>query len=71
MIYRIRIDLAFTDEDPLNDILEHAVRSLPDAHTLNPGTDLEEKGYIVTEYCYHDENPQEVCEKLEEYYTTP
>lgn len=71
MFYRIRIDLAFTDYDPLNDLIEEAMRRIADAVTINPGTHFEEKGYMIVEQCFHDEHPSKDCQVLAAHYTNP
>lgn len=65
MIYRIRIDLAFTDKDPCDDILDKARGHLHDAIVINPGQLDEERGYASLEKCYHDEHPARRCEVIE------
>ena len=55
MFYRIHIDLAFRDIDPLNDLKEEALRKIPFAFTICPGTPNQERGFIKVEQCYHDE----------------
>lgn len=65
MIYRIRIDLAFTDKDPCDDILDKARDHLAQAIVINPDQLDEERGFITLEKCYHDENPARPCEVIE------
>lgn len=67
MIYRIRIDLAFTDKDPCDDILDKALGVLNDALVINSGQPDEERGYIILEECHHDEHPAKRCEVIEEW----
>lgn len=65
MIYRIRIDLAFTTKDPCDDILDKARDHLAQAIVINPDQPNEERGYITLERCYHDEAPSKPCEVIE------
>lgn len=69
MIYRIRIDLAFDHPDPVNDILDKAKDHFQDAHTLNPGEPNEQRGYIISEHCFHDQSPFLPCIVIEEHWT--
>lgn len=69
MIYRIRIDLAFDSQGVAQGLENHALGVFPQAHTINPGQDEEEKGYIIVEECYHDETPHQPCDVLSEHYT--
>ena len=69
MLYRIRLDLAFDDEDPVRDIIDKAQDNLADAVTINPGQDNEEKGFIIIEHCFHDENPPQPCQVIIHYQT--
>jgi len=69
MFYRVRIDMAFTNPGVYIGLVEHALGILDQAHTINPGQAPEEKGYIKTEKCYHDEDPTKPCEAIEEHYT--
>lgn len=69
MFYRIRIDLAFRNPGVYTGLLEHAEGIISQAHTINPGQANEEIGYIITEECYHDEDPAKPCEIIEEQYT--
>ena len=64
MFYRITIDLAFTDQDSIADILDKALGHLDNAITINPGQENEERGSIRTLKCYHDENPSKPCEQI-------
>lgn len=70
MLYRIRIDLAFTDHDPVSDILDKAIDHLEHAVTINPGQTQEEKGFIIEERCYHDEDPNIPCEIISDEFTS-
>jgi len=65
MFYRIRINLAFSQELPPGRIKELARTLLPNAITINPGQSNQERGYITLEKCYHDEAPTRPCETLE------
>lgn len=69
MLHRIRLDLAFDSDDPLNDIKEEVLRHFDEAHTINPGTPYDERGFIIIEECQHDEDPIQPCEVVYEKYT--
>jgi len=69
MLYRVRIDLAFTTPGVYAGLVLHAEGIISQAHTINPGQINEEKGYIKTEQCYHDEDPSLPCNLIEEQYT--
>lgn len=65
MFYRIRLDLAFNGENPPRDVLDKVEDHLKDAIVINPGMINEERGFILLEKCYHDEDPSKPCEVLE------
>lgn len=69
MLYRISLDLAFPTEDPLNDILEEVMRRFDQAVTINPGTPHQERGFVKTHECHHDEDPATPCPSTFEKYT--
>ena len=64
MFYRIRIDLAFPDEPPPGRIKELAATLLSRAITIKPGLPDQERGFVLMEKCYHDENPTRPCELI-------
>lgn len=61
MIYRINIQMAFTDPAPLRDLYELARRCCPHSVVVNPGTPEQERGFIETHRCYHDERLDAAC----------
>ena len=65
MFYRIRVDLAYPHDTNPKAILAHTKPLLPGAMSIHPGLINEEKGYIMLEKCYHDEDPTKPCELLE------
>lgn len=67
MLYRITLDLAFHSLDPANDIREEVLRHLDEAVIINPGTAIQESGFIDLEECHHDENPNIPCVSLAHY----
>lgn len=69
MLYRIQIDLAFEDQDPVDDILDKCLDHFDDAVTLNPNTQYVERGYIKVHNCFHDEDPNRLCPLADEYHT--
>jgi len=69
MFYRIRIDLAFTNPGAYQGLLNHALGILDQAHTINPHQTNQERGFIITEDCYHDQDPTLPCDITEEYHT--
>lgn len=64
MFYRVRADLAFTEKDEANDFAHDCQVALPKANIINPGQENEERGYIMVEKCYHDEDPAKPCDLL-------
>lgn len=64
MLYRIRLDLAFTDRDPAQDILDKARDHIDEAVIINPGQPNEEKGFLDMEECYHDQDGTPHCLSL-------
>ncbi len=64
MYKRIRLNLAFNDEDPRDDIVEEVLRHLGDAVVIEEGQVNEERGYILLEDCYHN-SPNEPCIKTD------
>ncbi|MBA7668784.1 hypothetical protein ES703_76900 [subsurface metagenome] len=66
MLYRVKIDLSFQDWDAVNDIVDKATDHLGEAVTINPGQPNEERGFIRTEECHHDESPSIPCTALQE-----
>lgn len=69
MFYRIRIDMAFTEEDAVRDIEDKTLDHLANAVVINPGHTNQEIGYIRLEKCYHDEQPPKPCELIAEHQT--
>ena len=65
MFYRIRIDLAYPEDSNPKAILAHTKSLMPGAIVINPGQLNEERGYIILEACYHDEDPTKPCEVIE------
>jgi len=61
MLYRIRLDLAFSDIDPADDIIDKVKDHIAEAITINPGEKTEEPGFASLEQCYHDEDPTSEC----------
>ncbi|MBA7493221.1 hypothetical protein ES702_03787 [subsurface metagenome] len=64
MFYRVRIDLAYPEDANPKAIQAHANTLFHDAMTINPGQPNEERGYIMLEKCYHDEDPPRPCEVI-------
>jgi len=69
MLYRITLDLSFTDRDAVDDILDKALDHLSEAVTINQGQINQEIGQIITEKCYHDEDPLRPCELTAQHFT--
>lgn len=67
MFYRIRIDLAYPSDTNPKSILAHTKNLMPGAIIINPHQDNEERGYIILEKCYHDEDPTKPCEVTHNY----
>lgn len=70
MLYRIRLDLAFTHINEVDDIYDKALNYLHRAVTINPDQDEEEIGFLQTEECYHDEHPPKPCKLLDRHTTS-
>ncbi len=70
MFYRTRIDLAFPTHALALKAREKALALLSEAMTINPGAITEEKGFIIVEQCFHDEDPSIGCTVLEELFTS-
>ncbi len=51
---RIRMDLTFENEDPLNDLVEEAERRYMSALVINEGELNEERGFFSLEDCHHN-----------------
>lgn len=63
---RLRMDLTFENEDPLNDLVEEAVRRYMSALVINEGQDNEERGFFSLEDCHHDTGePCEITDRWE------
>lgn len=69
MPYRIKIDLAFPNASDMDDIRDKALDKLGDAVTINPGTDAQERGFIILHECHHDTSPMSPCPIIEEHWT--
>ena len=67
MFYRVKIDLAYPGDTNPRAIEAHAETLLHQAVTINPGQPNEERGYIIIEECYHDEDPTKPCIVLVEH----
>jgi len=65
MFYRIRVDLAYPEDINPKSILAHTKSLMPGAIVINPGQPNEERGYIMLEKCYHDQDPTISCQIIE------
>lgn len=63
MFYRVSADLVFTEEDEAKDFLHDCQVALPKSSVINPGQNNEERSTILTQNCYHDEDPVKPCEQ--------
>lgn len=61
MLYRITIDIAFADEDAVDDILDKTFDHWPDAQPINPRQANMEPAFIRIQRCYHDQTPTQPC----------
>lgn len=66
-LHRLTIDLSFTEEDPINDILDKALDHIGASCTYRPGQENEERGFIRWVECGHADNPNESCTLREEH----
>ena len=62
MFYRVMAVIPFTNQDEANDFYHDCELALPKGSTINPDTPQEEKGTIILEKCYHDEQEPKPCE---------
>jgi len=69
MFYRLTVDLAFSSQHPVDEIAQQLLPRLPHAVTINAGLPNEERGSIILQKCYHDEDPSKPCEVIVEHYT--
>lgn len=69
MFYRVRADLLFTEPDEARDFYHDCEGALPKSETIHPGLPTEEIGHIILEKCFHDEEPSQPCEVLNEEYS--
>lgn len=65
MFYRIRTDLAYPKDTNPKAIIAFTKPLMANAIIINPGQLNEERGYIILEKCYHDEDPAKPCEVIE------
>lgn len=61
MLYRIRVDMAFTTRKEMNVVRTIMKPILATTVTIHPGKDNEERSYIDTEKCFHDQHPILPC----------
>lgn len=69
MFYRVKIDLAFTNPGVYEGLVNHAQGIISQAITINPEQDNQERGFIITQECFHDETPTKPCVVIDEQYT--
>lgn len=55
MLYRIRLDLAFSDSATAKKVFDVAKLLFPKARAINPGQGFVELPYVTIEECHHDE----------------
>lgn len=65
MIYRLRAELLFANENDLTDALSDLANILPKSTVINPATDRAEASFYEYEFCHHDEDPVRTCELIE------
>lgn len=66
MFFRVIAIIPFTNQDEANDFYHDCELALPKGSTINPGRDNQEKGTILLEACYHDEEEPKGCETIAE-----
>jgi len=64
MFYRVSLQLAFVDAANPTKVKDAARLLLSTAVIINKGAINEEKGFILLEKCYHDEDPTKPCEQI-------
>lgn len=65
MIYRVHAMLAFKIPDEGVDFYHDCEVALAKASIINPSTLKEERGFIMLERCWHDEDLVIPCETLQ------
>lgn len=58
------MNLAFEEEDEAEDFYHDGQIALPKAKVINPGQPNEERGYILLQKCFHDDQPPSPCETI-------
>lgn len=66
MFYKVTADLFFLIPDEANDFYHDCEIALPKSNTINPDQPNQERGYILLQMCYHDEDPTKPCITLNE-----
>lgn len=69
MLYRLKLDLSFPQEEHLQDVLDKVKDVFSHAVTINPGSDHEEVGYYQYHHCYHDDDVTLPCPIQEQQFT--
>lgn len=64
MFYRVRIDMAFPDTTNPGKMRDYGKKLLNQAVIINQGQINEERGFVMVEKCYHDEDPAKPCDVL-------
>lgn len=62
MFYRVQMTLAFPERKEAEKSIEKALDIIGYAVVIHPGEINEERGFILIEKCYHDEDPPKPCE---------
>lgn len=64
MFRRVTATLHFTEPDEAKDFYHDCELAILKSQTINPGEVTEERGTIILEECYHDEDPVKPCHVL-------
>jgi len=71
MIYQVRANLFFDEQDEARDFYHDCELALPKGISVNPGTDYSEVSVIELIENHHDEDPHAPCHLLASETTEP
>lgn len=68
MKYRLRLDLIYPEgatQQHLEQARDLLAPIFQNSIVINEGQENEERGYVLLERCFHDEEPPQPCETIE------
>lgn len=71
MIYQLRINCYFTDEDALDNVMDKLEDAKDKMTVINPGQPDQECSVIEQIHCYHDQYPHEPCIEVDHWNNCP